>query len=743
MAWAFSKTAVMSPFKPLLSPKSVFVWTADLQTSFEKAKEAIVQAVQDGVKTFSTDRVTCLSTDWSQIGVGAVLWQKICKCSGVSLTCCNGGWVICGVRSRFCDKAKSNYAPIEGEALAVHFGLEVFKHYTLGNPNLYVSVDHKPLVGLFNKKSPCDITNLRLLTIREKLLRWHLFTIYLPGVKNKVPDAASRFPVRGSEEVVALNYLGAWEGLPWPGAVGKGALGLAAILQAGPKLMSQRESAAGSVGDALDEELVNKISCNVISSTGLCVTTLESVKESQSSDETVMRIKEILASGCTEDVEVWKDVGPEFYRVRADMTFVDRVLVRGERLYIPPALRPQVLGTLHMAHQGHTGMNFRAQNSVWWPGITKDVANLRVNCGDCNVQSPSHPAAPPTPLDNPLYPMEQICGDYFTYRSRDYLVLVDRYSNWPTVHLPKNGGANELIRILRNQFCTFGVPVSLATDGGPSFMSYEVGTFLQRWGVSHRVSPAYHPHSNLRAETAVKTIKRLIMDNVAPDGSLNTDKMVAALLQYRNTPDRDVKLSPAQILFGREIPDSLPVKKERYQPRAEWILTADAREKALARRHVMREEVLSEHTKRLPTLDVGDVVLVQNQTGPKSNKWEQSGVVVEVNSFDQYQIKMDGSGWVSLRNHQFLKKIIPVGSLTNSKVREEGSGENSTGPRRSDRLKVKGAVNTVETGHVTFLCQSQLSTTIPEVLNNGSKIVPCGSGYKSYKTALMGPSVTS
>ena len=39
VAWAFSKTAVMAPFRELLAPKSEFLWTADLQHAFEEAKK--------------------------------------------------------------------------------------------------------------------------------------------------------------------------------------------------------------------------------------------------------------------------------------------------------------------------------------------------------------------------------------------------------------------------------------------------------------------------------------------------------------------------------------------------------------------------------------------------------------------------------------------------------------------------------------------------------------------------------
>ena len=138
----------------------------------------------------------------------------------------------------------------------------------------------------------------------------------------------------------------------------------------------------------------------------------------------------------------------------------------------------------------------------------------------------------------------------------------DRLSGWTEVLRVKDdlatAGAKGLCEALRKMFAHFGVPEELSSDGGPEFAARETTDFLNRWGVKHRLSSAYFPQSNGRAEVAVKVTKRLLEDNIGEDGSLNNDKMVRALLQQRNTPDRDCKLSPAEVLFGRDLRDAMP-----------------------------------------------------------------------------------------------------------------------------------------------------------------------------------------
>ena len=76
----------------------------------------------------------------------------------------------------------------------------------------------------------------------------------------------------------------------------------------------------------------------------------------------------------------------------------------------------------------------------------------------------------------------------------------------------------------------------------------------------------------------------MIMENLGPKGQLDMDRFAHALLLHRNTPDPMMELSPARILFGREIRDHLTAKLDIYQPRQEWKMKAVIREVAFAKR---------------------------------------------------------------------------------------------------------------------------------------------------------------
>lgn len=150
----------------------------------------------------------------------------------------------------------------------------------------------------------------------------------------------------------------------------------------------------------------------------------------------------------------------------------------------------------------------------------------------------------------------------------------------------KVGNSRELVAALKEYVATFGVMDELSTDGASLYTSYETQGFLKQYGISHRVSSSYFPHSNQRAEQGVRVAKRLLRDNTGVKGDLGTDAFLSALLTHRNTPAADTGMSPAQVVFGRKLKDFLPVVTGNLVMNPQWDMMLEQREVALAKRHM-------------------------------------------------------------------------------------------------------------------------------------------------------------
>ena len=279
----------------------------------------------------------------------------------------------------------------------------------------------------------------------------------------------------------------------------------------------------------------------------------------------------------------------QYLPFREDYYILDGVILYNDRIVVPVSLRPVVLSAFHAAHQGTSAIERRALGTVFWPGMTRDIHYVRDSCAHCNHNASSQAAPPPMPLHTPTTPFEQIFADYFDYEGRHFLVIGDKFSGWADVFgtSPGSGisGAAALVRLLRSYFGVFGVPEEISTDGGPEFTASATETFLKTWGVNHRMSFAYFPKSNGRAEVTVKSAKRMLRAKFSPEGDLNSDSFLRALLQLRTTPDPDCGLSPAEVVFGRPLRDAFSfvnhlAKYSSYFMRRTWRETWKAKEDA-------------------------------------------------------------------------------------------------------------------------------------------------------------------
>ncbi|GJX27302.1 integrase, catalytic region, zinc finger, CCHC-type containing protein [Tanacetum coccineum] len=79
--------------------------------------------------------------------------------------------------------------------------------------------------------------------------------------------------------------------------------------------------------------------------------------------------------------------------------------------------------------------------------------------------------------------------------------------------LPMND-ARVVVKFFRSLFARFGVPKALISDRGTYFCNYQLEKALRRYGVTHKLSTAYHPQSNGQTEVANMVIKLILERSV-------------------------------------------------------------------------------------------------------------------------------------------------------------------------------------------------------------------------------------
>ena len=647
---------VMAPFRPFLSPKVQFQWSNELEESFKTSKAEIVNAIKKGVEIFDLAKKTCLRPDWSKQGIGYFLIQKHCQCTSALPDCCTNGWKIVLAGSRFLSSAEQRYAPIEGEALAVAWGLEQSKYFTQGCDDLVVVTDHKPLVKILGDRTLDEITNTRLFRLKQRTLPWRFSIAHLPGKTNNAADATSRNP--------------------------------------SPRVNDYSDEVSQSLRTMNDDAEIchlASISDEVSETFSLAWPDLQAAT---SADPTLDLLSHVVQKGFPDSKSSLPDQLKPFWNIRDALYVQDDVIIYDDRVVVPTSLRKIVVNTLHSAHQGVSMMESRARSIVFWPGMSQDIRNVREACQQCCRNAPSQAATPAVTPKVPSTPFECIVADYFESHGHNYLVVADRLSGWVEIFESRSGSstssAKVLIAHLRSFFRVFGVPEELASDGGPQFKAAVTEEFLAKWNIHHRLSSAYFPQSNGRAEVAVKTAKRLLLDNIGPSGTLNSDKFLRAILQLRNTPNPDCNLSPAEIVFGRQLKDAFKFvnriqKFKNHNIRPIWRDAWKLKEEALRTRFTRNMERLNARARDLQPLALGDRVFVQNQAGSHPTKWDRSGIVVDTEGNDQYLVKIDGSGRLSRRNRRFLRRFTVASPAISYPIMEPLIIMDNDDARYSDR----------------------------------------------------------
>lgn len=219
--------------------------------------------------------------------------------------------------------------------------------------------------------------------------------------------------------------------------------------------------------------------------------------------------------------------------------------------------------------------------------------------------------------------------DIFTLREQDYLLTTCYLSGYFEVDRLPSKSAKDVVYCLKVQFARHGLPTEVVSDNVP-FNSAEFRKFAQQYDFRHITSSPHYAQSNGKAESSVKTCKRL-MEKAIQD----REDPHLALLAWRNTPSEQLGLSPVQIMFGRRTRTHLPMTQ------ATMASTNNAAaHDALQKAKVRQAAYYNIDAKERPGLTVGDTVRTRWN---KHKTWDRAEVT-KVLPFRSYELRFaDGS----------------------------------------------------------------------------------------------------
>ncbi|GJR80574.1 reverse transcriptase domain-containing protein [Tanacetum coccineum] len=273
--------------------------------------------------------------------------------------------------------------------------------------------------------------------------------------------------------------------------------------------------------------------------------------------------------------------------------------------------------------RGHHSANITARKvfdaGFFWPTIYKDAYELIKSCDACN---------------------------------KYILVAVDYLSKWVEAKALPTNDARVVVKFLKSLFSRFGAPRAIISDRGTHFCNDKFDKVMSKYGVTHRLSTAYHPQTSGQVEVTNHGLKRILERTVGENRASWSDKLDDALWAFRTAYKTPIGCTPYKLVYGKAC--HLPVELEH---KAYWALkhanfdlktAGDHRKLQLNELNELRDQayenslIYKEKTKKLHDskiknriFNVGDQVLLFNSrlkifSGKLKSRWSGPFTITEV-----------------------------------------------------------------------------------------------------------------
>lgn len=234
------------------------------------------------------------------------------------------------------------------------------------------------------------------------------------------------------------------------------------------------------------------------------------------------------------------------------------------QLVIPANLQEEFLWYAHdnplSGHLGQMKTLLRLMEVAYWPSIRADVWKYCKNCQICHKYKPSlsklSGLLQSTPVVEPGFMLGvDLMGPFpkSVKQNEHLLVVVDYCSKWVELFPLRVAKAPQIARILVEEvFTRWGTPAYLVSDRGAQFTSHLINSVCKQWGVTQKLTTAYHPQTNLTER--VNRMLKTMMASYVEDHHRQWDRWLSEFRFAINTAwHESTGYTPLEIALGRKL----------------------------------------------------------------------------------------------------------------------------------------------------------------------------------------------
>ncbi|GJU02443.1 reverse transcriptase domain-containing protein [Tanacetum coccineum] len=213
-----------------------------------------------------------------------------------------------------------------------------------------------------------------------------------------------------------------------------------------------------------------------------------------------------------------------------------------------------------------------------------------------------------------------------------------------------------------------------SNDRGTHFCNDQFAKVMLKYGVTHRLSTAYHPQTSRQVEVSNRGLKRILERTVGENRASWSDKLDDALWAFRTAYKTPIGCTPYKLVYGKAC--HLPIELEH---KAYWALknanfdlqtAGDQRKVQLNELSELRDQayenslIYKEKTKRIHdakiknrVFNVGDQVLLFNSrlkifSGKLKSRWSGPFTIVQVFPYGTVELSQNSGPNFKVNGHR-------------------------------------------------------------------------------------------